>query len=237
MSRHVKDSVVFAMEEEQASSFDGLTGLLKPEVFATIRRRELERLLRNQQGMALVQFFVDLDKFKTVNDVHGHKEGDRVLIEVGKILKRELRSIDVVSRLGGDEFGVLGVVNSLEEAKELAERLRASVEKAELRVTLSIGISVSKPNGMRATLKDDASVSNWLNEEEVRLASESDEAALVAKHGSNRNAVCVFSELSADEKVFAARMSALAAKKRAEESDAEKALVAERAALAAKERE
>lgn len=216
MSRHVKASVLFAMEEEQASSFDGLTELLKPEVFAAIRRRELERLLRNQQGMALAQFFVDLDKFKTVNDVHGHKEGNRVLIEVGRIFKKQLRTIDVVSRLGGDEFGVLAVVNSVEECRELAERLRSSVEEADLGVTLSIGISISKPNGMREKLKDGVSVSKWLDVEEVRLASESDQAASVAKYEFDRNAVCLFSELSEVEKISAKRKSALAAKKREE---------------------
>ena len=212
--QQVKDSINFATSEVAAQSLDSLTQTLNRATFERVRRRELERLLRNESGMGMAQFFIDLDKFKTVNDTLGHAEGDRILREVAGILQKELRAIDVVGRFGGDEFWALVVVHHVEGAKELAERLRQKVEDANLGVTLSMGIAFSKPNGIRSSLKSGGSVSDWLDVEEKRLTMESDEAMQVAKHGQGRNAVCVFEELTDREKRLAHAASMEAAKKR-----------------------
>lgn len=212
--QEVKASIDFAISEVAAQSFDSLTQTLNTATFLRVRRRELERLLRNESGMGMAQFFIDLDKFKTVNDTLGHSGGDRVLREVATILHQELRTIDVVGRLGGDEFGALVVVHDVAEAQSLAERLRKAVSDANLGVTLSIGIAFSKPNGIRSFLNSGDSVSEWLDAEGKRLHEESDEAMFVAKHGQERNAVCVFEELTDREKSLAHAASIEAAKKR-----------------------
>ena len=132
-------------QEEQlthAASHDDLTGLPN--------RRELLRLLglglrAVGPGAALAVLFVDLDRFKAVNDTYGHAAGDEVLIEVGRRLRTHLRHGDVLARLGGDEFGaVLVEVRDDVEIAELVERLEAIVAQP-IRVSggvVSVGVSI-----------------------------------------------------------------------------------------------
>jgi diguanylate cyclase (GGDEF)-like protein len=84
---------------------DPLTGLLNHQAFADVLERELERAARYGHGVTLV--FIDLDRFKTINDDLGHVEGDRVLNRVGAVAMSMLRGSDVAGRMGGDEFAVL----------------------------------------------------------------------------------------------------------------------------------
>ncbi|TMJ07356.1 MAG: GGDEF domain-containing protein, partial [Bacillati bacterium ANGP1] len=67
--------------------------------------------------------YLDLDKFKAVNDSLGHQAGDRLLIGIAEILKQNVRATDVAARLGGDEFALILTYTSLGEAKTVAERL------------------------------------------------------------------------------------------------------------------
>ncbi|MBB2923486.1 sensor domain-containing diguanylate cyclase [Cellulomonas cellasea] len=132
-------------QEEQlthAASHDDLTGLPN--------RRELLRLLglglrAVGPGAALAVLFVDLDRFKAVNDTYGHAAGDEVLIEVGRRLRTHLRHGDVLARLGGDEFGaVLVEVRDDVEITELVARLEETVARP-IRVTggvVSVGVSI-----------------------------------------------------------------------------------------------
>jgi len=97
-------------------------------------------------------FFLDLDRFKTVNDSLGHAVGDQLLIEAAARLQGALRDGDTLARLGGDEFAVLlGERVELAEATRIAARLRAglraplSIDGRELGVTVSIGIALSTP--------------------------------------------------------------------------------------------
>lgn len=69
----------------------------------------------------------DIDHFKCVNDVHGHAQGDAVLVHVARILERGLRANDVLARLGGEEFGAVLPVHSMQEAGEVLERIRADI--------------------------------------------------------------------------------------------------------------
>jgi diguanylate cyclase (GGDEF)-like protein len=89
----------------------------------------------------------DLDRFKSVNDTHGHAAGDAVLKDVAYVLRKQLRAFDLAYRLGGEEFLVLLPGGDLDAAAELAERLRAAVEESEpgggLHVTMSLGASAS----------------------------------------------------------------------------------------------
>ena len=91
-------------ELEWLSRTDALTGLFNRRAFTEELERSLERSRRNGQPGAI--FFVDLNNFKSVNDIRGHDVGDRVLKELAKILTRATRSYDFVARLGGDEFAL-----------------------------------------------------------------------------------------------------------------------------------
>jgi diguanylate cyclase (GGDEF)-like protein len=87
------------------ASYDGLTGLPNRRSFVTEVGRALERSMRSQTPFAV--FFIDLDRFKNINDSLGHAAGDTLLIEIAARLTRLLRKTDMVARLGGDEFVVL----------------------------------------------------------------------------------------------------------------------------------
>jgi diguanylate cyclase (GGDEF)-like protein len=105
---------------------------------------ELERALatsrRTDAPVSLL--LIDLDGLKQVNDQQGHPEGDRVLREVGAVLRQSLRSTDTAARLGGDEFAVVMPNTGLDGAKVVAERIRMAVAALGLTgVTASIGVA------------------------------------------------------------------------------------------------
>ncbi len=134
---------------------DGLTGLANRSHF---NRRLAEGVSRLERyGTPFAVLYLDLDKFKAVNDTRGHRTGDQVLIEVGRRLKAQLRETDIVARLGGDEFSII-----LPEAADangvasLAQRLIGEIEKPyvidgdALIIGLSIGIAMAPQNGRQA---------------------------------------------------------------------------------------
>ncbi|WP_454049160.1 diguanylate cyclase [Cellulomonas sp. Marseille-Q8402] len=114
-------------------------------------RRRLEDELGYQSGVVgagldVALVYLDLDRFKAVNDVHGHTVGDRVLVAVARALEQHVRSGDLVARLGGEEFLVVAPGMTLDDARALAERLRAAVPgavraEAPVDVTASLGVT------------------------------------------------------------------------------------------------
>ncbi len=103
--------------------------------------------MREHTPLAVVTF--DLDHFKRVNDEHGHEVGDRVLQWVAKTLAHETRGADVTARVGGEEFVVLLPGTGATGAVELAERVRASVERGggPVPITISAGVASQTPRG------------------------------------------------------------------------------------------
>ncbi|WP_158373111.1 sensor domain-containing diguanylate cyclase [Cellulosimicrobium cellulans] len=114
-------------------------------------RRRLEDELAYQarvvgSGLDVALVYLDLDRFKAVNDVHGHTVGDRVLVAVARALEQHVRSGDLVARLGGEEFLVVAPGTGAGDARALAERLRAAVPgavraQAPVDVTASLGVT------------------------------------------------------------------------------------------------
>lgn len=125
---------------------DSLTGLRNRRYIT----RHLEGLLRSGQAALLL---LDVDRFKAVNDTHGHAAGDMVLRVVAQRMKEHLRAVDVLARFGGEEFVVAMANATEEEAMQVAERLRTAVaEEAvrleggmSLRITASIGVALARP--------------------------------------------------------------------------------------------
>ena len=134
---------------------DGLTGLANRSHFQKRLSECVARL--DRYGSAFTLLYLDLDKFKAVNDSLGHQAGDRLLIEVGKRLGALVRKTDLVARLGGDEFALLlmdeadpsGVANL---ATRLIEQicLPFSIDGEELSIGLSVGIAIAPVDGARA---------------------------------------------------------------------------------------
>lgn len=146
MKKH-RDELRTAKEHyQQLSNTDPLTSLYNRRFCTEILEAELQRARR--LGAELSLLLVDIDHFKRVNDRYGHQAGDRVLVAVTEGLRRALRSYDVASRYGGEEFLVILPGTGCLAAEEVAERLRESVAflrfpspMERLRVTVSIGVT------------------------------------------------------------------------------------------------
>ena len=128
---------------------DALTGLPNRALFMDRLGHAVERVKRHENSIFAV-LFVDLDRFKVINDSLGHQSGDRLLITVAERLKHCLRSGDTLSRLGGDEFTILlEDIKDVTEATNIAERIQASLRlpfnlgAQEVFITTSIGIVLS----------------------------------------------------------------------------------------------
>src|SRR5204862_2035832 len=116
---------------------------------------------RSREPAVLAVFYLDLDRFKSINDTLGHQVGDELLVEVARRIKATLRPSDTVGRFGGDEFVVLCEDIAPDAALRVAERIVTAVsaplrtEHVVLHVTLSIGIAVSgiEPTTVDALIK------------------------------------------------------------------------------------
>lgn len=126
---------------------DALTGLLNRRGLNEVALRECERAERD--GRPLSVWMVDLDHFKSLNDALGHAAGDRALASVAEVLRAQLRGVDVIARVGGEEFCVLLPNCRVADAFLRAEAVRAAVEyefrEWEQPVTVSIGIAAWTP--------------------------------------------------------------------------------------------
>ena len=131
---------------EEMATTDALTGCLNKRAFT----EEIEHKIRAARrfGRKLSLIVTDLDHFKSVNDTFGHATGDRVLRELGRLLKEAKRETDVVARFGGEEFCVLCEETDTRGARLLAERVREQLERTQLptdlgplQVTASLGVA------------------------------------------------------------------------------------------------
>ena len=133
---------------QQQAVTDELTGLVNVRRFQEALDLELERSGRFGSPMSLVM--IDIDNFKSVNDTYGHQQGDLVLIEVARALRRLSRDVDVPARYGGEEMAVILPQTDLTGAEQQAERMRAAIEAMEIKrldgrgvlpITASFGVS------------------------------------------------------------------------------------------------
>ena len=138
---------------------DPLTGLYNRRHAGPALRAIAARADEGDSGYAVM--VVDLDRFKTVNDQHGHTAGDLVLVEVARRLRTNLRDGDLLARIGGEEFLIALPASTMAEARQVADRLCQAIQEAPFRlasdqrlaVTVSIGVAVSLPGpGARPTV-------------------------------------------------------------------------------------
>jgi diguanylate cyclase (GGDEF)-like protein len=134
---------------------DPLTGLLNRRSLVERLEHSIAHAARHKQGLALL--FLDMDRFKTINDTLGHDIGDSLLIQVATRLRNSVRESDMVARLGGDEFVVLMEgMPDYPDANEVAKKIMHAnappyiVESHSLKASLSIGISLYPQDGLTA---------------------------------------------------------------------------------------
>lgn len=136
---------------------DPLTGLLNRRALFEDAAGELTRARRYHTPLAMLM--IDIDRFKSVNDDYGHPVGDLLLGEIGRRLQAELRTSDLLGRIGGEEFAVLLVQTPRAEALQIAERLRravaeTAVQSGETRVARTASIGVAAATDLPPSIED-----------------------------------------------------------------------------------
>lgn len=159
---------------------DSLTGVFSRRYLLERLDEELERSRKFKYNFSFLM--IDVDHFKDFNDHYGHLVGDAILKEIAAIIKEGIRQIDLVGRYGGEEFSIILAETDKDEARFIAERIRQAIEARvikvydeNLKVTISIGISVFPDNADSAPL----------------LIDTADRALYQAKQGG-RNMTCVY---------------------------------------------
>ena len=170
------DNVLLHQEAQRLSLTDPLTSLWNYRYLTIGLGHEIERATRFSRPLAVLM--LDLDRFKLINDQHGHQIGDAVLVEMAARMRAEVREVDTLARYGGEEFVVVLPETDAAGAARAADRLRDSIRSApfcegtshSLAVTTSIGVAVFPEHGATAS----------------RLLRSADDALYVAK-GSGRD--------------------------------------------------
>jgi diguanylate cyclase (GGDEF)-like protein len=180
----LQDALVQANVGLQAlADVDGLTGLYNRRAFQELLTREFERWTRYGAASSFSVVLLDIDLFKAYNDAFGHPAGDDALALIGRILRENARTADIVARYGGEEFIVLMPATDALGVLASAERIRAAVEAApwpHRRVTASFGAATTTPTTPAHS----------------DLVAEADAALYVAKR-SGRNRVVHFASSGA----------------------------------------
>lgn len=162
---------------------DGLTGVQNRRYFEHRCLVEINQARRYKHP--LVCMFLDIDRFKRINDTWGHQSGDEVLRNVAAAIQGQLRAGDTIARYGGEEFVVLLPQAASQHALEIAERIRASIARRHfasasaqlIPVTISIGLATLAPEAPDSSFPDQA----------AQLVAAADKALYQAKHaGRNR---------------------------------------------------
>jgi diguanylate cyclase (GGDEF)-like protein/PAS domain S-box-containing protein len=156
------------------ATHDALTGLPNRLMFSEILNHAIIRAKHHQLQLAV--FFIDLDRFKSINDSLGHDAGDQLLKKMATRFKQSLRTRDIIARLGGDEFIILTEdIEDLNQVEALAQKIHSTVIQPivlmdeECRVTTSIGISLYPRDGEdEQTLMKNADMAMYLAKEEGR---------------------------------------------------------------------
>ena len=129
---------------EKRLNTDDLTGVFNHRFLEPAIEAELKRASRFNEEFSVL--FIDLDNFKSVNDIYGHLSGSSVLVQVANVFKTLLREIDFVFRYGGDEFVIILLGAGTESASSVAERIRLTINNTALRVesgeTIKLSVSI-----------------------------------------------------------------------------------------------
>ena len=165
---------------------DNLTGVNNRRFFDQRLQEETARVNRSKTPISCL--FVDIDHFKKINDTYGHQVGDQVLRHIAQIIRAQVRTIDIVARYGGEEFTVILLQAGEKKAREIAERIRATIEQENyysdsgqrIPLTASIGINTLLPEECLSDFKAVAK----------QFVEHADQALYAAKNGGRNRTVC-----------------------------------------------
>jgi diguanylate cyclase (GGDEF)-like protein len=178
-ARDITELKKLERELERQAHIDPLTELNNRRQFMELAEQEFARSRRHSKPLSLLM--MDLDNFKMVNDTYGHEMGDATLQKLSEICRHTFREIDIVGRLGGEEFAALLPETNIEQAVEVAERLRTAIENAAVNLedgslihfTVSIGVA-----------------GFGVEDEKIETVLKRADTALYKAKNSGRNRVC-----------------------------------------------
>lgn len=183
-TKQLREMAVKSEYYKQLSNLDGMTSLYNYRFFKEMLRHEVDRHTRYNRSLSLLM--IDIDDFKQVNDTYGHLVGDQVLKQIAELLKKSIRSHDLVARYGGEEFAVILPETMEEEAIKVGKRIVSTI--ADYKFNLIEGKSsenLSVTVGLASFPKD------ALDAEQ--LVENSDQALYKGKN-SGKNQVRIFSK-------------------------------------------
>jgi diguanylate cyclase (GGDEF)-like protein/putative nucleotidyltransferase with HDIG domain len=176
----IENAQLYSQAKNKAN-VDELTGLFNHRHFHERLFEEVSRSSRYGDIFSLLM--IDLDSFKSYNDIHGHLHGDRILKKAGEVIRNNIRTIDVPARYGGDEFSAILPKSSIDSALRIANRLRNAMEtefnSEGATITCSIGVAVWPTDGL-------------MKEKLIHAA----DLALYQAKKMGRNKVCTASKLA-----------------------------------------
>ena len=185
------------LQVEARATHDRLTGVANRETLLTTLGAEVERAARHHKPLAVA--FIDIDRFKPINDTYGHNSGDAVLRQVASLVGDNVRASDLFGRYGGEEFMLILPETTVDDAPILAEKLRSIVMSAPMRIannqTTAITISAGIAGGVGGELQVD------------RLVDQAD-AAMYAAKSLGRNRTYMFRDLDDESPIRRAPISA-----------------------------
>lgn len=165
---------------EQEANTDALTGCASRRHF--LERAEQEMLRTHRYGGELSILELDLDHFKAINDQYGHHAGDLTLKKLVAICQELLRDVDIIGRLGGEEFAILLPETDSQQALEIAQRLCSAVAASEVALPIQAPLHFTTSIGVASLSRNDAHIETLLNR--------ADQALYRAKH-EGRNRICI----------------------------------------------
>jgi diguanylate cyclase (GGDEF)-like protein/PAS domain S-box-containing protein len=178
--RDITERKLFEVELKRQAHIDYLTGVSNRGYFMVQAELELSRAIRYDNPLSL--YMLDIDFFKKVNDSYGHKVGDLVLIKLAEVCRQTLREVDIIGRIGGEEFVILLPETNLAEATEVAERLRDSIAKSKVPLESGLPLHFTVSIGVTSLISKHDNLDVLLNR--------ADKALYEAKE-NGRNRVCV----------------------------------------------
>lgn len=175
---------------KNTSNIDKLTNTMTRKCFDSYLEKYIENYYNNDLEFTLLM--IDVDDFKDINDGYGHLKGDQTLKLIGRELKNSVRSTDLVSRYGGDEFIIVLLNTKLHHGEQIAEKIRSKIEETKVKgvdkkITLTIGVSHFPTHGNH----------------KKALIERSDQALCFAKENLGKNSVAVWDQsfLKEDDEV------------------------------------
>lgn len=167
-------------ELEYLATIDPLTGLFNRRHFCEISKSILDLDIRNQVDTSML--ILDIDKFKSINDTHGHNVGDKVLSMISMLFKKICRESDLISRWGGEEFVILLANTNSSGARIIAEKIREEVQ----------GFIIDAENGITIQFTISIGISEVIQEDDsIKAAIYRADKALYEAKETGRNKVCI----------------------------------------------